>query len=69
MFALHGDVGSLALVKKPRQLRPIDSATVLALEDANSWCWRVVASAEGRRADWAVAVHWKKVPGGELLSF
>eukprot|EP00969_Alexandrium_andersonii_P244900 10822173-Alexandrium_andersonii.AAC.1 len=24
-FALHGDVGSLALVQKPRQLSPVDS--------------------------------------------
>eukprot|EP00969_Alexandrium_andersonii_P020735 905935-Alexandrium_andersonii.AAC.1 len=54
-FALHGDVGSLALVKKPRQLSPVGSVAALALEDTHSRSWRVVASAEERRADWAVA--------------
>eukprot|EP00969_Alexandrium_andersonii_P237110 10466013-Alexandrium_andersonii.AAC.1 len=32
-FALRGDVGSLASVKKPRQLSPVDSVAVLALEE------------------------------------
>eukprot|EP00969_Alexandrium_andersonii_P104378 4606022-Alexandrium_andersonii.AAC.1 len=40
-FALHGDVGILALAKKPRQLGPVDSVTVLALEEGNaSRSWR-----------------------------
>eukprot|EP00969_Alexandrium_andersonii_P102753 4534685-Alexandrium_andersonii.AAC.1 len=68
----YGDVGSVALAKRPLQLRPADSVTLLALDDpdtGNSGSWRVLNSAEGRRAEWAVAVHWKTVPGGELLSF
>eukprot|EP00969_Alexandrium_andersonii_P325826 14396229-Alexandrium_andersonii.AAC.1 len=59
-------------VRKPRQLSPVDSVTLLALEKTNprnSRSWRVVTGAEGRRAEWVVAVHWKEVPGGELLSF
>eukprot|EP00969_Alexandrium_andersonii_P214567 9476286-Alexandrium_andersonii.AAC.1 len=55
-FALRGDVGSLALVRKSRQLSPVDSVTLLALEETNpshSRSWRVVTSAEGRRAEWA----------------
>eukprot|EP00969_Alexandrium_andersonii_P343117 15166180-Alexandrium_andersonii.AAC.1 len=39
-FALRGDVGSLASVKRPRQLGPVDSVTVLALEDGTSRSWR-----------------------------
>eukprot|EP00969_Alexandrium_andersonii_P154725 6840181-Alexandrium_andersonii.AAC.1 len=39
-FALHGDVGSLALVREPRQLSPVDCVTVPALEDTNSRSWR-----------------------------
>eukprot|EP00969_Alexandrium_andersonii_P021119 922928-Alexandrium_andersonii.AAC.1 len=61
-FALRGDMGSLS---------PVDSVTLLALDatdPGHSRSWRVVTSAEGRRAEWAVAVRWKKVPGGELLS-
>eukprot|EP00969_Alexandrium_andersonii_P094069 4156017-Alexandrium_andersonii.AAC.1 len=43
-FALCGDVGSVALVKRPRQLRPADSVTLIALDDpdtGNSGSWRV----------------------------
>eukprot|EP00969_Alexandrium_andersonii_P325783 14394356-Alexandrium_andersonii.AAC.1 len=45
VFALHGDVGHLALVKKPRQLGPVVSVTVLALDENpktnGSRSWRV----------------------------
>eukprot|EP00969_Alexandrium_andersonii_P263877 11663082-Alexandrium_andersonii.AAC.1 len=57
-FALRGDVGSVPLVKKPRQLSPVDSVALLAIEEtgpSHSRSWRVVTSAEGRRADWAAA--------------
>eukprot|EP00969_Alexandrium_andersonii_P216443 9559573-Alexandrium_andersonii.AAC.1 len=35
-FALYGEVGSVALVKRPRQLRPADSITLLALDGSDS---------------------------------
>eukprot|EP00969_Alexandrium_andersonii_P270502 11955943-Alexandrium_andersonii.AAC.1 len=41
-FALYGDVGTVGLSRKPRQLRPADSVTLLALSgaecrDSRSW--------------------------------
>eukprot|EP00969_Alexandrium_andersonii_P337420 14913411-Alexandrium_andersonii.AAC.1 len=63
-LAFHGSVGSPALAKGPRR-------SALAQDVGLSRSWRVVSSADERCAvvGWAVAVCWKEVPGGELVSF